>query len=143
VQCAEPLSGLPARSACSRLHTAPPSNGPEQSFQFIQAGGLLLPALNAYLHCQIAEPMKQKKRHEPPAQPRIRARLRISVPPLKTANTARHSPRRERARTEEIVLTPTGHDVTKIDERRQPPMPGVFLKEEIFWIVLPCQNDRN
>jgi hypothetical protein len=39
-----------------------------------QIGGLLLPALNAYLPCQIAGPMK-KKRHNPPGQCRICARL--------------------------------------------------------------------
>jgi hypothetical protein len=48
----------------------------QQSFQLIQVGGLLLPAFDAYLYCQIAEPMKQKKRHEPRAQRRIRARFR-------------------------------------------------------------------
>jgi hypothetical protein len=68
------------RSIRPRPDSLPPSNGPEQLFQFIQVGGLLLSALNTYLPCQIAEPMKQKKYHEPPTQLRNRTRFRISQP---------------------------------------------------------------
>jgi hypothetical protein len=102
-----------------------------------------LPALNAYLHRQIAEAMKHKKRHEPPRQCSIQVGFRIPETLQETADTPRTSRRRERTWTEQIVFTPTGHDVTKVYKRREPPTPGVFLKEDIFRIVLPCQDDRS
>ena len=74
---------------------------------------------------------KKKKRHKPSGQRRICTRLRISEPLEETANTATHSPRRESTRTEQVVLTPTGHDVAKINKCCQPPMPGVFLKDAL------------
>jgi hypothetical protein len=70
---------------------------------------------NAYLPRQIGEPLKKKNHHEPPGQRKIYTRFRRSEPPQQTADAARHSPERERTRTEQIVLTPTGHDVAKID----------------------------
>jgi hypothetical protein len=104
----------------------PPSNGPKQSFQFKQIGSLLLPALNTYLPRQIAEPMKQKKRHEPPGQRGISARLGMSVAPQETAHAAGHSPAAN-VLGPSRSYSPPGHDVAKINKRCQPPVPGVIL----------------
>ena len=82
-----------------------PSNRPEQSLQFVKIRSLLLPALNVYLHRQIAEPMKQEKRHKPPAQRRIKIRFRTPEPAQETADAARHSRSCERGRAEQVVLT--------------------------------------
>src|SRR5262249_6743866 len=96
-----------------------PSNRPEQSFQFVQISGFLLPTLNAYLLRQIAEPMQQKKRHESSGQRRVRVRLRIPKALQETADPARYSLSHEGARTKQVVLSPARHDVAKIDQSRK------------------------
>jgi hypothetical protein len=87
--------------------------------------------------------MKQKKRHEAPGQRSIQVGFRIPETLQETADTARPSSGRKRTRTEQVVLTPTGHDVAKINKCREPPTLGVFLKEDVFRVILPCQNDRS
>src|SRR5215831_3466822 len=85
--------------------------------------------------------MKQKKRHEPAGQRGIHVRFRIAEPTQETADPARPSLSHESAWTQQVVLTPAGHDITKIDQPSEPPAVGMLAQEDIFRVVFASQND--
>src|SRR5438067_12972212 len=78
------------------------SNRPEQFLQFEQIAGFLLPAFDANVPIEIAEPVKQKQRHKPALQREIHVSSRVSESAKQTFNAARHSGSHESARAKQV-----------------------------------------
>src|SRR3954453_7410755 len=92
------------------------SNRPEQFLQFEQIPGFLLPAFDANVPIEIAEPVKQKQRHKPALQREIHVSSRVSKSAKQTFNAARHSGSHESARAKQVVLAPSRHHVAEVDK---------------------------